>query len=98
MPGNKFGKRSAALLGFFICAVSIIGYAEGPTPPIHLQGDQPASLRFFGSPDAELFTKELDASFQGVLQNNFVASAGNGLPAGFVNASLPGFPWAGTMW
>jgi hypothetical protein len=40
----------------------------------------------------------LDASFQGVLKRNFVSIAGNGFPAGFVNASLPGFPWAGTMW
>jgi hypothetical protein len=65
---------------------------------IRLETDQPVSLRFFGSPDAELFTKELDASFQGVLERNFVSVAGNGFPAGFVNASLPGFPWAGTMW
>ena len=65
---------------------------------IRAEGDQPVSLRFFGSSDAELFTKELDASFQGVLEKNFVPVAGNGFPAGFVNASLPGFPWAGTMW
>jgi hypothetical protein len=60
--------------------------------------DQPVSLRFFGSPDAESFTREIDASFQGVLERNFVSVAGSGLPAGFVNASLAGFPWAGTMW
>jgi len=56
------------------------------------------SLRFFGSPDADLFTKEINASFQGVLAKNFYAQARDGFPAGFVSASLPGFPWAGTMW
>ena len=60
--------------------------------------DQSVSLQFSGSPDAELFTKELDASFQGVLEKNFISVTGNGFPVGFVNASLPGFPWAGTMW
>jgi hypothetical protein len=63
-----------------------------------LQNDQPVSLRFFGSTSADLFTRELEESFQGVLEKNFVGEAGNGVPAGFVNASLPGFPWAGTMW
>jgi hypothetical protein len=63
-----------------------------------LRADQAVSLRFFGSPDADLFTKELSASFQGVLDHNFYAQARDGFPAGFVSASLPGFPWAGTMW
>ncbi len=63
-----------------------------------LEKDKPASLRFFGSSDAELFTRELDESFQGVLSKNFYSEAKDGFPAGFVSASLPGFPWAGTMW
>jgi len=67
-------------------------------PAIHIGNDRPAPLRFFGSHDAELFTRELDASFQGVLTKNFYAEAHDGVPAGFVSASLPGFPWAGTMW
>lgn len=65
---------------------------------IHLKDDQPVLLRFFGSPSADLFTRELDESFQGVLRESFVGIAGNGFPAGFVNASLQGRPWAGTMW
>jgi hypothetical protein len=97
MPKNKFGKRFAVLLGLLICTV-LIGYAEDSPVSIRLQEDHPVSLRFFGSPDAELFTKEVDASFQGVLQNNWIATAENGFPAGFVNASLPEFPWARTMW
>lgn len=64
----------------------------------HLQNDQPISLRFFGSASADLFTRELEESFQGVLKESYVKEAGGGVPAGFVSASLPGFPWAGTMW
>jgi hypothetical protein len=65
---------------------------------IHLKDDQPVTLRFFGSPEADLFSRELDESLQGVLEKNFVATIGNGFPAGFINASLPGHPWGGTMW
>jgi hypothetical protein len=72
--------------------------SEHLSSSIRLEDDQPVSLRFFGSPVADLFTRELDESFRGVLEKNFVATASNGFPAGFVNASLPGFPWAGTMW
>jgi len=71
--------------------------ADAPSS-LRLDEDQAVSLRFFGSPAAELFTKELNASFQGVLEKNFYARARDGFPAGFVSASLPGFPWAGTMW
>lgn len=85
-------------MALFVLFACIQGHAEAPGTSIDLDRDHGPTLRFFGSPDAELFTKELDASFQGVLQKNFVATPENGFPAGFVNASLPGFPWAGTMW
>ena len=98
MPKNKLGKCFATLLAFLVFTVSMIGHANDSPGSIRLQEDQPVALRFFGSPGAELFTKELNASFQGVLQQNFVATVEGALPAGFVNASLPGFPWAGTMW
>lgn len=97
MPNRKFGKQLAVLLGLLICTV-LIGDAEDSPVSIRPQEDQPVSLRFFGSVTADRFTRELNESFQGALQNNFTATAGNGVPAGFVNASLPGFPWAGTMW
>lgn len=73
-------------------------YTQDAMNSIRLRDDQPVSLRFFGSQSADLFTRELDDSFQGVLRENFVSASGNGFPAGFINASLPGFPWAGTMW
>ncbi len=71
---------------------------DASSSTIRLEKDQAVSLRFFGSPAAELFTKELDESFQGVLKENFYAQPRDGFSAGFVSASLPGFPWAGTMW
>lgn len=95
-------KRSASLVGMMLLAwmafTRSFGSVSGSSSISRIETDQPISLQFFGSPDAELFTRELDASFQGVLEKNFVSVAGNGFPAGFVNASLPGFPWAGTMW
>jgi hypothetical protein len=97
MSIQKFGKRFAVLPAFLLCT-ALCACAEDSPVTIRLQDDQPVSLRFFGSATADRFTRELDESFQGVLQKNFVATAGNGLPAGFVSASLPGFPWAGTMW
>ena len=57
-----------------------------------------ASLSFSGTQSAVLFTKEIDASFQGVLDKDFVSVPSNGEPAGFVNASPAGQPWNGTMW
>ena len=55
-------------------------------------------IRFFGSRSADLFTREIAESFRGVLQKNFIHEAGGTMPPGFVQASLPGMPWAGTMW
>lgn len=94
-------KWSAFLCGTLTFAGIVAGFPSAvaaSAPAILLAADQPVSLQFFGPPDAKLFTKEIDASFQGVLKNNFVSVAGNGFPAGFVNASVPGLPWAGTMW
>lgn len=82
----------------WMASTPVWGAANAASPENRLAEDQAVSLRFFGSPTADLFTKELDASFQGVLKKNFYSQARDGYPAGFVSASLPGFPWAGTMW
>jgi len=87
---------SIAVIAMVSTAAVVSAGQTGAFSP--LRSDQSVSLRFFGSRSAELFSRELDASFQGVLEQNFVSKATNGFPAGFVNASLPGFPWAGTMW
>jgi len=95
--------RWSALIGTaamltWMAPTPLSGAAKPSSPDIQLSEDQAVSLRFFGSPDADLFTEELDESFQGVLEKNYYAQARDGYPAGFVSASLPGFPWAGTMW
>jgi hypothetical protein len=100
--GTILNRSSKAAFGIvmFLFMASTTASAESNTPPstIQLEKDQAVTLRFFGSPDADLFTRELDESFRGVLDKNYVAQASDDFPAGFVNASLPGFPWAGTMW
>ena len=63
-----------------------------------LEYDEPVSLRFFGSTAADLFTREIEESFFGVLKNNFVAEARDGFPAGFISTSPAGQIWGGTMW
>lgn len=93
---RPFGPVLIALL-LFASALSAQSQPSSPDP-FNLNSDQPVTLRFSGPPDADLFTRELAASFQGVLDQNFVSAPANGFPAGFINASLPGFPWAGTMW
>jgi hypothetical protein len=98
MPIRWSASIGGIMMLAWMASTSLFAGTNASSSAIWLENDQPVSLRFFGSPDAELFTKELDASFQGVLERNFVSVAGNGFPAGFVNASLPYFPWAGTMW
>lgn len=95
---HRIAARCFMLIVAVAAGLTATGLATGQTAASSLKDDQAVSLRFFGPPAADLFTRELDESFQGVLDKNFVAQAGNGFPAGFVNASLPGFPWAGTMW
>jgi hypothetical protein len=90
--------RSALLLFSTIISASVLAGSQTTISPIDFEVDAPASIRFFGSSTADLFTREIDESFRGVLQKNFVEKASNGFPAGFVNASPAGQPWAGTMW
>ncbi len=93
---------SSFLLALFIACMTIAASrpanAQVAAAPIQLDNDQPVTLRFYGAPDADLFTRELDASFNGVLEKNFYSTARDGFPAGFISASAPGMPWGGTMW
>lgn len=72
--------------------------APSSVPWVDLGHDRSVTLRFYGSSDADLFTREVQASFKGVLKEDFYAEARDGFPAGFISASTPGMPWAGTMW
>jgi hypothetical protein len=90
--------HSVAIFACLTASVLRAADAQKPAASIRLEDDQPITLRFYGSTDADLFTREVDASFQGVLQTNFYAQARDGFPAGFISASAPGMPWVGTMW
>jgi len=61
------------------------------------EGDS-GSIRFYGSRSADLFTREVDESFRGVLDRDFISKEGGSLPVGYVQASPTGQIWSGTMW
>ena len=64
-----------------------------------LANDRPGSLVFSGSPEAELFTREVAESLAGVLRENLVTRLTvDGYPPGFTRASVPPRPWWDTMW
>lgn len=88
----------AALACITAASICLPAQSQSPKSWIHLQDDRPVTLRFYGSRDADLFTREVQASFEGVLEENFYAEARDGFPVGFISASAPGMPWSGTMW
>lgn len=91
----------AVILAAGLCWNSL---QAGPVSPsksstiFDLQSDQPGRLAFFGSDDADLFTKEVNESFKGALALDYVSQPGGKFPPGFLNASPPSQPWYGTMW
>ena len=56
-----------------------------------------ATLSFFGCEEAELFSKEISASYDAVLKKNFIQDK-NSPMYGFVSASVDGRCWTDTMW
>ena len=58
---------------------------------------QTGRVQFLGSPKAELFTREVTDSFQGVLTRNMITDP-HDPNAGFTAASIDGRPWFDTMW
>ncbi len=56
------------------------------------------SIAFYGSQSAELFSREMEESIKGALENNLVAKDSAQFPRGFVKASIPGHPWDDTCW
>ncbi len=66
---------------------------------LHPESDRPATLAFFGSDTADLFTREVAESFAGVLRENLILRrTADGYPPGFTRASVPPRPWWDTMW
>lgn len=68
------------------------------TPYADLNKDTLPKLKFTGSPTAELYAREIEESFQGVLKYNFISTADNGYPIGFLRASIPEYVWWETLW
>lgn len=62
-----------------------------------LQSEKGSVINFFGNRDAELFSRELAESMQGVLKYNFV-SVDSVFPIGFVHASPVPQGWSNTFW
>jgi hypothetical protein len=56
------------------------------------------TIRFFGTRSADLFTREIEESFHGALEKDFISGSGGTMPKGFVQASPTGQAWSGTMW
>lgn len=54
--------------------------------------DRMPTLAFRGTREAELFTREIAASFAAVLAKNYVSVETDTMPAGFVSASVDGRP------
>jgi hypothetical protein len=73
-----------------------MSHTDGRWPWTVAPGDEPGRLEFFGSPEAELFTRELDESLEGVLTHNLYP-AGSVEP-GFASASAPGRVCEGQCW
>lgn len=71
---------------------------SGTPVSFDLQADTPGKVEFFGSDTADLFSREIAESFQGVLDRDYVSRPDGKFPAGFLNASPAGQPWYGTMW
>ncbi len=77
----------------FLLAFSARAYAGTPA-----QAADFGTIRFHGHQAAELFSKELEESLSGVIENNVIANDTSQFPKGFVRASLPGQGWGDTCW
>ena len=64
----------------------------------NLQNDKLPVLKFTGTTTAELYTREIEESFKGVLKYNFIGVPTKGYPLGFVRASPEPQGWSTTFW
>src|SRR5581483_12472419 len=84
------------MLSASVCAAAASSSAAGATGSAEA-GRSHATVTFSGNSDAELYTREVAESLQGVLQYNYV-SEGSTYPVGFVRASPDPQPWHKTFW
>src|ERR1035437_8735552 len=64
----------------------------------NLKKDKLPTLKFLGNATAELYTREIEESFKGVLKLNFISTLTDGYPIGFLRASIPKNGWWETLW
>lgn len=57
-----------------------------------------STILFYGHQSAKLFSKEIEESTKGAINNNLMSVETASFPKGFVKASLPGHPWDSTSW
>lgn len=80
-----------------VCLIWAAAFSTSTAMPMSAD-TQKASIRFIGPRSADLFSREIDESFQGVIEQNFISKPGGPLPVGYVQASPAGQIWGGTMW
>ena len=87
-------------IGFILFCCSLCAQTNSPSgaSSFNLQADQPGKAEFFGSGTATLFAKEVNESFNGILELSYVSNFDGKFPAGFVQASPIPQPWSGSMW
>jgi hypothetical protein len=95
--GEGAGRSRAMKRSWWMVVLGVVALAA-PAWGFDLAADRAGVLRFFGSEAAELLTKEIDASFKGVLEWNYIAKTNDEFPAGFLHASPPPQGWSGTFW
>src|SRR6266567_2727692 len=87
--------------GIAVLAFASVIFARGaevaPSIDMSVTGPGHATVRFVGDSTAELYTKELVESLNGVLRYNYI-SDDSLYPVGFVRASPPTQPWYKTFW
>jgi GH15 family glucan-1,4-alpha-glucosidase len=64
----------------------------------NLKKDNLPSLKFKGTSTAELYTREIEESFKGVLKYNFIGVPTKDYPMGFLRASPEPQGWNTTFW
>ena len=64
----------------------------------NLTHDKLPTLKFSGTASAELYTREIEESFRGVLKYNFISEPTKDYPLGFVRASPEPQEWNTTFW
>ncbi|MFA6126185.1 MAG: hypothetical protein WC699_02675 [Bacteroidales bacterium] len=83
----------------FIASLIIIpGLFSYPADLPDFKKDRLPTLKFIGPASAELYSREIEESFKGVLKYNFISTPDEGYPVGFLRASIPHNVWWETLW